>query len=83
MHITWYNGEHRERSCNITSISDIQKHEDDEGFCLLIRKETVFLGGKLGKFKSVEERDKAYDDIKDALDAGEEEYIFRPGFYSI
>jgi len=81
MLINWYNSVHRLRSCNITSIDDIQKYDKDGVFGLRIKRDKAWLGGTLGEFKSVEKRDKAYDDIKNALDAGEEEFMFRPRYY--
>ena len=32
MNIKWSNGTHRNRTCNITSINDIQKYEEDGFF---------------------------------------------------
>ena len=81
MLIDWYNEVHRKETCNIILMDDIQKYDEDELFCLRIRNSKVLFGGLLGKFKSGAARDKAYDDIKDALDAGVEEFEFRPGYY--
>lgn len=81
MLISWYNEVHHKGTCNIILMDDIQKYDEDELFCLRIRSNKVLFGGILGKFKFLEARDKAYDDIKDALDAGVEEFEFRPGYY--
>ena len=67
MNIKWSNGVHRNRTCNITSINDIQKYDEDGFFCLRIKEGTGLLGGILGKFKSMEAREKAYNDIENAL----------------
>lgn len=77
MFISWYNKVHHKETCDITLIDDIQKYDEDEFFCLRIRNDKVLFGGILGKFKSAEGRDKAYDEIKNALDAGVEEFEFR------
>ena len=81
MNIKWSNGVHRNRSCNITSINDIQKYEEDGFFCLRIKEGIGLWGGILGKFNSVEAREKAYNDIESALDTGEVEFEFRQGYY--
>ena len=82
MIIYWFNEEHRRRSCAITSIDDIEKFGKGELFCLRIKKDMVLPSSALGKFPTEEARDKAYHDIKEALDAGVEEFDFRPGAYT-
>lgn len=62
-------------------MDDVQKYDENELFCLRIRKDILLCGGILGEFKTVEARNKAYDDIKDAFDAGREEFDFRAGYY--
>ena len=81
MFISWYNNMGHERTCSITLIDDIQKYDENEFFCLRIRSDKVLLGGILWKFKSVEKRDRAYSDIKNALDTGEKKFEFQKGYY--
>ena len=81
MLIIWYKEVYHKGSCNISLMDDIQKYDEDELFCLRIKSNKVLFGGILGKFKSAEARDKAYDDIKDALAAGVDEFEFRSGYY--
>ena len=81
MNIKWSDGVHRNRNCNITSIDDIKKYDENGLFCLRIKEYICLFGGILGKFKSMEVREKAYNDIENALDAGEAEFEFRPGYY--
>lgn len=82
MRISWFDKEHRKRTCSIASIDDIQAYDTGESFCLRIRSDLVLCGGILGEFLSPEARDKAYNDIKAALEAGVEEFDYRSSFYS-
>ena len=81
MILIWRNKVDKERTAEVSSIDDIECYEEDGLYCLRIRNDLLLAGGQLGKFKSKDSRDKAYSDIKEAIEEKCEELNFRPSFY--
>jgi len=81
MKLIWYNKEHRIRSCELDSIDDIERYDEDNLYCLRVRKEKIFMGGILGKFKNNDSSEKAYADIKNAIEYNLDEFEFHPSRY--
>lgn len=81
MLITWYNKENDYRQAKITSINDIECYNDEDIYGIRIRKDLLLTGGILGEFKIEENRNAAYNDIKESLKDNADEFDFRRSFY--
>ena len=81
MIITWYNKENNYRQATITSTDDIECYADKDLYGIRIRKDLLLTGGILGEFKIEANRDTAYNDIKESIEGGVDEFDFKKSFY--
>lgn len=79
MQFLWFNKDGRKRTDSLSSIDDIEQYEEDGLFCLQLKN--AFVGGSFAAFKEANSREKAYTDIKEAIEAGDEEFEFHPSVY--
>lgn len=79
MQFLWFNKDGRKRTVSLSSIDDIEQYEEDGLFCLQLKN--AFVGGRFAAFKEANSREKACTDIKEAIEAGDEEFEFHPSVY--